>query len=201
MCTQNQLDTMLSNTQKLEKEGKLLSGVDANGKECSNSEIYVYKMMQAKLLYHPEEPVYQVKNGKRTNEKGKTVSETLGGDHRAALQTLSAQNADVKALSEIAGCISSVENNIAATGEATAAVKVKGRRMSYNINLKPGYVEKEIKVVENPAKKPDKEPTKLTQQLETATNTEGTGTLSRHAQSVPEENNLPKGNLQQTENA
>ena len=129
----------------MERTGQLPRGLDANGNICSNADIYLYKAIQAQELYHPDEPVYVVQDGKVTRKKDgtKTVSDKLGGSTRDLLGNLASENA-----SECVDRVKSTEAAISARGHALLGVKTKGPKMAYRPGMKPGFEEMTVNIVE-----------------------------------------------------
>ena len=134
-----------ANIEEMERTGQLPRGLDANGNICSNADIYLYKAIQAQELYHPDEPVYVVQDGKVTRKKDgtKTVSDKLGGSTRDLLGNLASENA-----SECVDRVKSTEAAISARGHALLGVKTKGPKMSYRPGMKPGFEEMTVDIVE-----------------------------------------------------
>ena len=134
----------LSNIQQMEKDGKIPTGVSADGKSIrSNAPIYLYKAIQSEILYHPDEPVYEVKDNKITAKKVSSVSEELGGSNRDLIKGLTSQEA-----AEYADRIMKTENAVSEKGHAVLGVQVKQPKLSFKPGRNPGYEAAEIYVDE-----------------------------------------------------
>ena len=153
LITQKQVDTMVKNMQQLEKEGKLPIGATKEGKPCSNSEIYAYKMLQARELYHPKEIVYQIENGKRTKKSLGSAQEIMKGDFRQSVHALGNGELNENDKNAVVENIKGVENAVSSKGYAIAGVRVN-HRYSYNTKKLPGYEEKTITIERDESKKP-----------------------------------------------
>ncbi len=215
LITQKQVNTMLQNIQQLEKEGKLPIGATKEGKPCSNSEIYAYKMLQARALYHPKEIVYQTEDGKRTKKSLGSAQEIMKGDFRQSVHMLGNGELNEKDKNAVIENIKGVENAVSSKGYAIAGVRVN-HRYSYNTKKLPGYEEKTITIERDESKKtalPEqgqqqqaekpavKEEKALSpEQGQKTQQTPPTSVLAQNAQSVPEES-LPAERPQRAENA
>ncbi len=211
LITQKQLDTIIQNMQQLEKEGKLPGGATKDGKPCSNSKIYAYKMLQARELYHPKEIVYQIEEGKRTKKSLGSAQEIMKGDFRQSIRILGNGELNEKDKNAIAENIKGVENAVSSKGYAIAGVRVY-RKYSYNTKKLPGYEEKTITVERDETKEQTLSDQPQDQSAEKSAEREKelspkqiqqnqpTSVLSNNAQPVPEENALPN-ERPQAENA
>lgn len=134
----------LANIQQMEKDGKIPSGLSADGKSIrSNAPIYLYKALQSEMLYHPDEPVYAVKDNKITQKKEGSVSEKLGGSNRDLIKGLASKEA-----SKYADRVMKTEDAVSEKGHAVLGVKVKQPKLSFKPGRKPGYEAAQIYVDE-----------------------------------------------------
>lgn len=134
----------LANIQQMEKDGKIPTGVSADGKSIrSNAPIYLYKALQSQMLYHPDEPVYEVEGNKITQKKEGSVSEKLGGSNRDLIKGLTSQEA-----AEHADRIMKTENAVSEKGHAVLGVKIKEQKLSFKPGRTPGYEVAEIYIDE-----------------------------------------------------
>ena len=134
----------LSNIQQMEKDGKIPTGVSADGKSIrSNAPIYLYKAIQSEILYHPDEPVYEVKGNKITAKKVSSVSEELGGSNRDLIKGLTGKDA-----SKYADRIIKTEDAVSEKGHAVLGVKIKQPKLSFKPGRNPGYEAAEIYIDE-----------------------------------------------------
>lgn len=150
VVSSEQIDRMRKNIQQLEQEGRLEMGVDKDGKPCSNSDIYIYKLLASKKLYSPNEPVVELKelpNGyfKKTNKKIGTVEELVDGNFRKTIKSLGKEKIEESDKEALVKNIRGTEKAVSAEGYAILGVNVK-KRFSYNINKNPGFEEETLKI-------------------------------------------------------
>lgn len=146
----SEVDAVRSNIKSLEESGMLQKGVDANGNVCSNSDIYTYKMLQGKLLYHPQTYVYKVSGNRLTGTRDGNIADKVGGDHRSAWQALAVANVASEDLAKAAPVVAGMEDFISMNGQANAPIRVARGKVSYNRKATAGY-EKATATIEQAA--------------------------------------------------
>ena len=142
------IERALTRLQEMERNGEIPTGLSADGKSLrSNAEIYLYKALQSKELYHPDEPVYQVKGNKITRKKECSLSEKLGGSNRELVETLLGSK-QPETTTQLADQVMKTEDAISERGHAVLGVKVKQPKMSFKPGKKPGYESAEVYIDE-----------------------------------------------------
>lgn len=164
IITQEEVSQALANIQQLEDAGKIPTGLSADEKSTrSNASIYLYKALQARGLYHPDEPVYTVQNGKMTTQKSGTVSEVLEGSPRDLIKDLTSNDISETGLSDkVAKQLSATENAISEKGHAVLGVKVKHGGKTYMPGRDIGYKSADLLIkqdgsIEQPQAQADKD--------------------------------------------